>query len=128
VIFATPPATEVSKGPLKSPYEGLPDSGSATPWVVTVTFEASSSEPASWTTRPDDPMAPVAEMMAPVRLTNPPDCAITTGASFPLVVMVVGPRLLGATVVVAPVSVRRPNASGPEVEIEPPESVIWPPE
>ena len=47
VIFATPPATEASKGPLKRPYEGLPVAGSATPRVVTVTFAASSSEPAS---------------------------------------------------------------------------------
>ena len=69
-------------------------------------------------------MAPVAETVAPARLTNPPDCAITTGASFPLVVMVVGPTLLGLTVVVAPVCVRMPNARKPDVEIEPPRIVV----
>ena len=47
VIFATPPATELWNGLLKTPYEGLPVVVSATPWVVTVTFVASSSEPAS---------------------------------------------------------------------------------
>ena len=55
-------------------------------------------------------MAPVAEIVAPVRLTNPPDCATTTGASLPLVVIVVGPTLLGPTVVVAPMSGTIPYA------------------
>jgi hypothetical protein len=72
-------------------------------------------------------MAPVVDTVAPSRLTNPPDCAITPGESFPVVAMVVGPVLLGLTVVVAPVWVRMPNARGPEVEIEPPLIVVFPP-
>ena len=69
----------------------------------------------------------MAETVEPARVTNPPDCATTTGASFPLVVKVVGPTLLRPTVVVPPVSVRIANARSPVVLTEPPLNVVWPP-
>ena len=54
--------------------------------VVIVRFVASISEPASWMMRPEEPIAPVAEMVSAVRLTNPPDSATTTGELLPDVV------------------------------------------